>query len=94
MKSELCDISDDRYKYYGVSKEIAEAINIILSDSQKYAYSYKDKDDNYVWGVRPRNGIIHIDCVYLMVGLLGGSKKLTQRKKDAAAQSLTSIDQL
>ena len=84
-------------EYYGLSEDLASAIDIILADEKSYAYSKcigrNEKGKKiYKYGIYKDKGVIRVCCVYLVVGLYGGSKKISSRRKDAV--KLTSYDQL
>ena len=82
------------YPTYGVSKEIASAIDIILSDSQKWAYS-KKVAEAFKYGIYKDKKTTRVCCAYLMVGLMGGSKGVKGRKANCQNLcKLTSLDQL
>ncbi len=82
------------YPTYGVSKEIASAIDIILSDSQKWAYS-KKVAGAFKYGIYKDKKTTRVCCAYLMVGLMGGSKGVKGRRANCQNLcKLTSLDQL
>ena len=82
------------YPTYGVSKKIASAIDIILSDSQKWAYS-KKVNGAFKYGIYSDRKTIRVCCAYLMTGLIGGSKGVKGRRANSQnLRELTSLDQL
>ena len=88
----VCYEPDDPYKYYGVDKNIAEAIDIITQDEETYAYSDKAKDGSYNHGIHPcpvDEEVICVCCVYLLCGLLGGSWNMGGMKQRSGAKKIT-----
>ena len=79
------------YPYYGLTKRIANAINIILADQTAYGYLGA--------GIESDKGVIWVCCVSLIRGLLGGeADHVTQMMEDINEEGrlypLTSLDQL
>ena len=86
---------DYAYPTWGVDPRIAEAIEIILEDPAAYSYSVKQKNGKYKYGIRPNGDATAVCCIYLMVGLMGGSKNLAGRyRRSKNKGELTSLDQL
>ncbi len=87
--------SDYAYPTWGVDSRIAAAIEIILSDSDAYSYSVKMENGKYKYGIYKNGDAVAVCCVYLMVGLMGGSKQISSRYQHSKNKGeLTSLEQL
>mgnify|MGYP000006237976 FL=1 len=98
--SRLCEMScyientSDPWKYYGVSPEVARAIDKIMENPEMYGYSIK-VNGKYQYGIYKKKQVIRVCCASLLRGILGGGNSAGKRRASCPdLQELTDLNQL
>ena len=98
--SRLCEMScyientSDPWKYYGVSPEVARAIDKIMENPEMYGYSIK-VNGKYQYGIYKKKQAIRVCCASLLRGILGGGNSAGKRRASCPdLQELTDLNQL
>lgn len=86
--------TSDPWKYYGVSPEVARAIDKIMENPEMYGYSIKE-NGKYKYGIYKKKQVIRVCCASLLRGILGGGNSAGKRRASCPdLQELTDLNQL
>ena len=71
--------TSDPWKYYGVSPEVARAIDKIMENPEMYGYSIKE-NGKYKYDIYKKKQVIRVCCASLLRGILGGGNSAGKRR--------------
>lgn len=88
------DGTSNPWEYYGVSREVAQAIDKIMERQERYGYPIKQNGE-YKYGIYGTGKVIRVCCASLLRGILGGTRSAGARRDDCPdLQDLTDLNQL